>query len=165
VWTAEGKLAPGRSTRELQFIDVRDVASFTLKLIESEAPGIYNVNGLPGAFTMQQVLEEARSASGSDAAFTWVADEFLMSQDVQPWSEIPLWVPEYDSEDSRGFMFIDVAKALAAGLELRPLSETVHATLEWWRSVAPREMRSGLDPAKESKILRSWASQKKKPDA
>ena len=82
---------------------------------------------------MTELLDESRSASGSDASFTWVADEFLMEQGVTPWSEIPLWVPEYDSQDSRGFMFVDVSLAIGEGMKFRPLSETISDTLRWFQ--------------------------------
>jgi 2'-hydroxyisoflavone reductase len=154
-------LAPGRPERELQFIDVRDLARWTLRAIEQRLTGIYNLNGLPGGVTMLQVLEAGKAASGSDARFVWVADEFLMEYGVTPWSEIPVWVPEYDSQDSRGFMFVNVDKALAAGLTLRPLDETVRDTLEWWRSAPPRALRAGLDPAKEAGILEKWKHSEK----
>jgi hypothetical protein len=53
-------------------------------------------------------------------------------------------------------MFVNVDKALAAGLTLRALDETVHDTLEWWRSAPPRALRAGLDPAKEARVLEKW---------
>jgi 2'-hydroxyisoflavone reductase len=151
-------LAPGRKTRELQFIDVRDLAEWTVRMIESDGSGIYNANGLPGLTTMEQLLDESKRISGSNANFRWIDDRFLMEQGVKPWSEIPLWVPEYDSQDSRGFMFVDVNKAVADGLKFRSLAETISDTLEWFRSERPgTEMRAGIDAAKEAEILKAAA--------
>jgi len=60
---------------------------------------------------------------------TWASEEFLLEQKVEPWSEMPLWIPESDA-DSAGFTSINCAKAIAAGLAYRPVAETVRATLE-----------------------------------
>ena len=42
---------------------------------------------------------------------------------------MPLWVPESD-RSMAGFASVDVSKALAAGLEFRPLMETVRSIEE-----------------------------------
>lgn len=147
-------LAPGRTTRELQFIDVRDLIEWTIKMIEKGAAGTYNANGLPAFATMEQLLDESKNVSGSNATFRWVDDRFLMDQGVTPWSEIPLWVPEYDSQDSRGFMFVDVSKAVTEGLKFRTLSATIRDTLDWFRTErAGTPMNAGLTPLKEAEIL------------
>ena len=47
----------------------------------------------------------------------------------------------------------------AAGLEPRPLEETVHATLDWARSgEAPAESPAGLAREKEQQVLDAWLS-------
>jgi 2'-hydroxyisoflavone reductase len=150
-------LAPGRPGREIQFIDVRDLAEWTVRMVEREQTGIFNVDGLPGFVTMEELLETIKSVTGSDAAFAWVPDEFLIENGVAPWSEMPLWLPEYDSADSRGFMFIDVQKAVDAGLTLRPIEDTVRETLAWYLK-ANDGLRAGLDREKENRLLDKWRS-------
>jgi 2'-hydroxyisoflavone reductase len=153
-------IAPGRTTRELQFIDVRDLAEWTIHMIEQGKSGTYNANGLPASTTMAELLDESKRISGSDATFSWIADEFLIEQGVTPWSELPLWVPEYDSQDSRGFMFVNVRKAVGDGLKFTPLAETIKDTLDWFKTDRfEPERKAGLSPEKEAVILRSWADQ------
>jgi len=70
------------------FIDVRDLAEWTVRMIEGKETGVYNANGLPNNLTMERVLEECKRVSASNASFTWVSEEFLMQEKVAPWSEI-----------------------------------------------------------------------------
>ena len=149
-------LAPGRPDRFVQLIDVADLGQWTVHMAESKATGAYNANGVPGELTMAAVLEACKAVSGSDASFTWVDEDFLLAKEVSPWMEMPLWIPESD-EKMRGFMAIDCSKAFAAGLKLRPISETVRDTLAWHRSRgSPETMKAGLAADKEKELLREW---------
>ena len=50
-------------------------------------------------------------------------------------------------------------KALAAGLKIRPIDETVKDTLEWFKSLpAERQakLRVGMSAEKEAKVLAAW---------
>jgi 2'-hydroxyisoflavone reductase len=125
-------LAPGRPDCAVQFIDVRDLAEWTVRMIEGKSSGVYNATGLPNTTTMERLLNTCKEVSNSDAYFTWVDDIFLLQENIEAWSEIPLWFPE--NESFKGFMFTSIEKAIGAGLTFRPLSETVKATLDWYRS-------------------------------
>lgn len=146
-------LAPGRPERPVQFIDARDLADWSVKMIEEKRVGVYNCNGVPGAVTMKNVLDECKAVSGSDASFKWVDEEFLLQHQVGAWSELPLWLPESE-ESLKGFMFVSSDKAIAAGLKFRTLTETIADTFAWWQSAAANEpMKAGLDPEKERRLL------------
>src|SRR2546423_826005 len=56
-------LAPGPPERYVQFIDVRDLAEWIVKMVERKEKGIYNANGPTKSLTMQTVLDESKSAS------------------------------------------------------------------------------------------------------
>ena len=146
-------LAPGRPERPVQFIDARDLADWTVKMIEEKRVGVYNCNGVPGAVTMQSLLNECKAVSGSDASFKWVDEEFLLQHQVGAWMELPLWLPESE-ENLKGFMFVNSDKAIEAGLKFRSLKETVADTLTWYQTVAANEpLKAGLNPEKEQKLL------------
>lgn len=146
-------LAPGEPQRGLQFIDVRNLAEWTLHLVEGGVTGIFNADGLPEATSMSALLEVCRQASGSDARFTWAADEFLEENHVGPWVELPLWIPRSDP-DSAGFYAVSVQKALDAGLTFRPLPTIVADTLAYARSrPSDYPWRAGLEAAKEQALL------------
>jgi 2'-hydroxyisoflavone reductase len=54
-------------------------------------------------------------------------------------------------------MFISPAKAVAAGLNFRPLNETIRDTLSWFQSTRSNdELKAGLDRDKERRLLYKW---------
>jgi 2'-hydroxyisoflavone reductase len=150
-------LAPGRPARPVQLIDARDLAEWIVSMAERHETGVYNVNRLPDTLTMQNVLDECKSISNSDAVFTWVSEAFLQAKKVAAWSEMPLWLPEEDAPQLAGFMFINCEKAFAAGLRIRPLSETIRDTLTWAREeLSGLPLKAGIDPSREETLLSQW---------
>ena len=149
-------LAPGKPQRYLQLIDVRDLAAWAITCVEARTTGVFNVSGMPGQLTMTSLLEQCRAVSHSDARLTWVTDEFLLQKQIAPWSEIPLWIPEAMRE-LKGFMFLDCSKALTAGLQLRPVSQTIQDVLSWDKTHHPQEnLKAGLDFDRERHLLDEW---------
>jgi len=146
-------LAPGHPDRYIQFIDVRDLAEWTISMIERTTTGAYNAHGLPNSLTMQQLLDECKSVTGSDAQFTWVSEDFLLKENVAAWSELPLWLPEEAAPHLKGFMFISPDKAITEGLNFRPLRDTIRDTLE---HQTKDELKAGLDRDKERALLYKW---------
>jgi 2'-hydroxyisoflavone reductase len=75
---------------------------------------------------------------------------------VQPWSDLPLWIPELD-ESAAGLSQLDCARALVAGLRFRPLAQTVRDTLGWHAN-RPAEyvLRAGMAAEREAELLRVW---------
>ena len=146
-------LAPGEPERPVQLVDVRDLAEWLVRMAENRTAGIYNATGPAHKLSMRELLEACRSASGSDAGFTWVSDEFLKESEVAGWSEMPLWL---DAEHNvANFFSVDCGKAINAGLTFRPLIETARATLEWDRT-RDTELRAGLKRERETELLRAW---------
>jgi 2'-hydroxyisoflavone reductase len=148
-------LAPGKSTSRVQFIDVRDLAEWTLRMVEAKQTGVFNATGPAHALTMEQTLTECRRVSQSDARLMWVEEKFLLDAGVGAWIEMPLWVPE--KEDALGFMQIKCGRAIAAGLTFRPLPDTIHDTLAWDATrPATTEWRAGIKPERELELLNAW---------
>jgi 2'-hydroxyisoflavone reductase len=55
------------------------------------------------------------------------------------------------------FMRAPAERALARGLRIRPLEDTVRDTLEWVRAgLAPTEPQAGLACEKERRVLDAW---------
>ncbi|MGD8405626.1 MAG: NAD-dependent epimerase/dehydratase family protein [Anaerolineales bacterium] len=145
-------LAPENSEIPVQIIDVRDLADFTIKLIEQKRSGTYNVTGPDYELQFGTILETCKQVSGSNASFVWASADFLAQNNVAPWSDLPVWVP--DTTEDAGFSRVDVSKAVAAGLTFRPLDETVRDTLDWAKTrPTDYEMRAGLKPEREAELL------------
>lgn len=150
-------LAPDNPEREIQFIDVRDLAEWTVRMLEAKAAGVYNASGLPNNLTMRNILDECKTVSSSDASFTWASEQFLLQEQVTAWSEMPLWLPQESAPHLRGFMFINSDKAVAAGLSFRPLNNTVNDTLSWWKiNKSDQQLKAGIDPVREKILLRKY---------
>ena len=150
-------MAPGRPDRFVQFIDVRDLAEWTVRIIERRAAGIYNANGPTNDVTMRSVLEQCKLVSNSDASFTWVSEDFLLQENVSAWTEMPLWLPEEAAPHLKGFMFINCDKAVEAGLRHRSLTDTVRDTFSWYQaSRANDKLEAGIHAEKEQALLRKW---------
>ena len=145
-------LAPQKPEAAIQVIDVRDLSHFIIKLIEENASGIYNATGPDHELTLGRLLEVSQQVSGSDARVKWASVDFLSQHKVEPWSDMPTWVP--DGDEDAGFSRVDISKAIAAGLRFRPLEETVRDTLEWAQTrPADHEWRAGLTAEREAEIL------------
>ena len=146
-------LAPSPPSANLQFIDVRDLAAFIINRIEANSEGVYNVTGPRKPATFGSLLVASREAALSDASFVWVDETFLLNEEVMPWRDLPLWVPTSDPAFT-GFYNININKALKAGLNFRPLSQTVTETLAWLKSQPIKsKLKVGLDIALETKLL------------
>ena len=149
-------LTPGPPSADLQFIDVRDLADFILKLIEQKASGVYNAVGPRNPANFGSLLVACREAAGSDASFVWVDERFLLDEEITPWVDLPLWLPNTDPTIT-GFNNINNNKAVKAGLTFRPLSETVTDTLNWVRSQPPvPQLKRGLDAQREAELLKKY---------
>jgi 2'-hydroxyisoflavone reductase len=152
-------LAPGHPGWPTQFIDVRDLAEWTLAMVEGRQVGVYNATGPREPLPFGELLDACRAASPTDARFTWVDEAFLARHEVGPWIELPLWIPDSDP-DMAGFARVSCAKAIAAGLAFRDLASTIRDTLVWAHSrPGDYTWRAGLTPAREAELLEQWRAQ------
>lgn len=148
-------LAPGRPEQPIQFIDVRDLASWIVRMVEDRQTGTYNATGPDYTLTTQDLLETCRKVSGSNTRFVWVSEAFLNRHEV----ELPIWVPETEA----GAATVNCNRAFEAGLVFRPLSSTVRDTLAWQASrTPPAPLRAGISTEQEAELLRAWHEQEQK---
>ena len=146
----------------IQFIDVRDLAEWLVALLEQGVTGAINATGPAGGVgpevcdwpTLLATCAQQASARGIAAATAApVSEAFLAEQQVQPWSELPLWLPSADP-DYRGFHRVDLGRARAAGLRTRPLRETVAAVMDEGVPAAADARRHGkLTRERETSLL------------
>ena len=147
-------LAPGRPERRLRIIDARDLAEWMVRMAEVRTTGIFNATGAEDGLTFGRMLDVCRIASGSDARFAWVDETDLLKRGVQPWSELPLWIPSSDN----GIFEARNDKAMMAGLAFRRLEETVRDTLEWdRRRLRTEPLKAGLLRDRERELLNDAA--------
>ncbi|MFP2906259.1 SDR family oxidoreductase [Pyxidicoccus sp. 3LFB2] len=154
-------LAPGDGQDPVQFIDARDLAAWIILNVERKTAGIFNATGPAQPVPMKDLLETCKTATGSDARFTWVDTAFLEKHKVAPWQDMPVWMPRTSEEKGLGRVSID--KAVATGLTFRPTADTVRDTVAWFKTLPPErqaKMGAGVTPEREKEVLAAWHQEK-----
>jgi 2'-hydroxyisoflavone reductase len=153
-------VAPGSGDDAfVEYVDVRDVANWTVDSGEKRRPGIYNLCSLPTPFRV--FLNESSRGIGGKAKLVWVNGDFLRNeQHVGTFNNMPFWNP-----DRLGFDQISSAKARAAGFSERPLSESSRDSWAWYQKIVspnivyPQKqdgLEWGISRDRERKILVAW---------
>jgi 2'-hydroxyisoflavone reductase len=154
-------LAPGDGTDPVQFVDARDLAEWTIRMVEAGTLGVFNAMGPASELTMGGMLDAVRGALSSSARLVWAGTEFLEQQKVSPWGDMPVWIPA--AGDTAGANRRRNQKALAAGLTIRPLAQTATDTLAWWKTLpADRraKLRAGIGADREKQVLEAWRTRR-----
>ncbi len=151
-------LAPSdKGADPVQFIDVRDLAEWTIRLSESRTFGNFNATGPDYEMSVAAMVYGCRAVTTAGARFVFVPAEFLKEQKVGPWGDLPVWVPGHG--EMAGFARVSVAAALDAGLSFRPLAQTAQDTLQWFNALPAERrqtIRAGLKPEREAEVLAAW---------
>lgn len=153
-------LAPGTTADPIQIIDARDLAEWTIRMVEQGTTGSLNAVGPKSKLTMGRMLDEIKKATNSDARFTWVDDNFLSSEKII--DDIPIWTSPHGPEI--GYSTMNINKAVSKGLTFRPLYDTIRATLDWFRKQPTSrqlKMRAGIKPEREAEVLAAWHASRK----
>lgn len=128
---------PAPPDRPIQLIDARDLAAWLVLLAEGDVGGTFNAASPAGLWTMNDLIETATLLRRFDAPSpVWIDVDVLRRAGIEPWTELPLWLPSDDAHYA-GFFAVDTSRAIAAGLTVRPLTATVSDTAAWlggkWR--------------------------------
>lgn len=145
-------LVPGRPDRPVQFIDVRDLATWCVQLALQCRPGVFHGVGPSGS--MASLLQTCQQACGGGSAeLVWCDDATLLAAKVAPWTGLPLWLPEADPEFG-GMLLASGQAAVDAGLQTRPWVDTARDTLAWASGAASAaQSTSALTPEDEARVL------------
>jgi 2'-hydroxyisoflavone reductase len=143
-------LVPGSKQRRLQFIDVRDLSEWIIRMAELKKTGVYNAAGPRDELTMEAFV----AACNPDGDYIWMEDEFLLEREVEVFTELPFWIPAND-EKWAGFLQVNIDKALEDGLSFRPLSETIRDTLAWSEQ-RKTAFAKGMTPTREQQLIADY---------
>ncbi|MGH9006160.1 MAG: NAD-dependent epimerase/dehydratase family protein [Acidimicrobiales bacterium] len=139
-------LGPGHPEDPLQVIDVRDLAWWLVRCADGGPRGIFNVTGVPLPFA---ALLDACRVGGVEADVVWVASDRLVEAGLAPWMGVPLWITGAGWEAHNT---VSVERALASGLDLRPLADTVAGA-----RAHMSEVRAPFTETLEAEILERFA--------
>jgi 2'-hydroxyisoflavone reductase len=90
-------LAPAPRERPIQYVDARDLACWLLDAAEAGRSGPFNVTCRSGHATMDALLDACRQATGGAAELTWVDPDAVLAAGIEPWTELPVWIPRSTS--------------------------------------------------------------------
>lgn len=149
-------VAPGDPDRRLQYVDARDLASWLLSGLANRRSGPVDVISTSGHATTASLLQACIDATGSTAELVWITQDRLAAAGVEPWTQLPCWVPQ--TAEFAGFLEADTTMAARTGLRCRPVSDTVADTWAWLQADGFPQQRSdrpvhGLPAELEAALL------------
>jgi nucleoside-diphosphate-sugar epimerase len=139
-------LVPDAPDLPTSVIDVRDLATWLVRLATGAA-GVFNAVGEPVPFADH--IAAARMVGGGGEAVL-APSQWLLDQGVTPWAgprSLPLWLPD---PDWSGMNSRSHARARAAGLVLRPLTDTL---ADGAAAATATVLRAGLTDDEERELL------------
>jgi 2'-hydroxyisoflavone reductase len=154
-------LVPADPLQPVQFIDVRDLAGWTIDQVEAGRGGTVHATGPRFRWGFRDWLEAIRQTLSSEAEPVWAPSGILARPEVPPDTGLPFILPD----DSRGLFAMDVGRAFRWGLSPRPMAETIRDTLAWFRAEHPDAshleecLKTRLPDGLEEKLLADLSSQ------
>ena len=152
-------LVPGKPDDPVQYVDVRDVAGWMIRLIEHRSAGIYNAVGPASATGMHAFIYGAHAAFSSAAEFVSIPHYDFLTEQKIPYA-IPWIMP---TGDNFGSARVNNLHGIENGLTFTPLAQSVRDIYEWWYSDAVTEerrdkMANGPESlmAREQEIIAAW---------
>lgn len=140
----------------VQVIDARDLAWLALEAVERRIAGVYNAAPSPGSQTVGSLVEACRravEAAGTTPAQVLHAPRELLEENaVQPWSDLPAWIPDGIGHSGIVTVRSELVEEVF-GFDARPLEQTMSWVLEWIASGRAGEPTGGLDSEREQRIV------------
>lgn len=147
--TQDALRIPAQPAGLASFIDSRDLAAFFLHCATKKITGIYNTTGPEPNLSLHDFINRTHKALKSKTKLIETSHSELEQIGVEPWKDIPMWMPN----DKQFIHRITSAKARAAGLTNRPLEETMQAINEWDTDRGSPDLKAGLSPDRIAEIV------------
>ena len=145
----------------VSFIDVRDLAEWTIRMVEDGHTGTFNATGPAGRLTFGEMVDGCKATVSVPVDFVGVDETWLLEHGVQPWHTLPLWIPQ--SEGGAAMGLHSRQRALESGITFRPLADTARDTWRWYEQThkgafdfGTSPQGPGLSPQREAELLKEW---------
>lgn len=141
-------LGPSRPEQPVQILDARDHARFVVDQAVAGTSGTFNV--APDPITFAELISACAATVGASPEVVRAPRGFLAERDV----ELPLALVDSGEHDDHAR--ISSERAMAAGLTVRPLADTLADLWAWEQSLATDpagQLRPGPSPAEEDALL------------
>lgn len=139
-------VVPGPERSALQYVDARDLADFVAGLVAHGVLDDFHVAGPTPATTFVETVRRVVASAAPDGSMVAVVDPARVRAAGLD-HKFPLW----SGGDDEALLAIDPAKAIVAGLALRPLEDSVADVVGWWGDRAWPER--WLTPDEEGTLL------------
>ncbi|MEP7145930.1 MAG: NAD-dependent epimerase/dehydratase family protein [bacterium] len=147
--------APDGRDSNVQFIDVKDLADWTIKMAEEKNSGVYNATGPDYELTFGNFIKACQEVTKKKSEIIWAGEQFITDENVSGWTDLPMWI----SQEEEGVNNINISKAVKDGLKFRPIKETITDTLKFDKTRKNYVLRAGLKPERESQLIKKWEEQ------
>ena len=155
--TAAPVVIPDDPDQPVQLIDVGDLAAWLLDCAEGRVDGVFNAAGTPT--TLGQVLDAARTIAGHRGPLLAAPSAWLIEHRVNPWmGERSLPLRLGGEHGLWGFQSHRNDRALASGLRLRLLEDTLVDLLAWETRRRTDPRAAGLDEAEHAELVRTLSA-------
>jgi 2'-hydroxyisoflavone reductase len=131
-------LAPGSPDDPLQWIDVRDLAEWLVRLVEHGTIGTFNAIAPGSPSRWGDVLASCVKAGGG-AKLEWVSSDWLDKNGMGGEDAFPIWNAPVGK--MAGFHRWKNERAKTAGLTFRSIDDTVGAIRTWYPGEVERRVR------------------------
>ncbi len=138
-----------------QFVDSRDLAAFFLKCITEKITGTYNCAGPQPGLTLHEFITRSHAALGSKSTLIKQPKSWFEAQEIKPYTDIPTWI----SDDVMSMYKVDYARATQAGLNNRPLEDTMRDVRAWDVERGEPELKAGMKFDRMQKLVSEAGSQ------
>jgi 2'-hydroxyisoflavone reductase len=151
-------LAPGPHDAPMQVIDARDQGDFTIGLCEGAVAGPFTSASPAPPFGFGDLLDATVMAVGPPGTrLTWVDPAWFAARGGTG-QTAPLWT----EGAAENMLAADTSRAVAAGLTVRPLEQTVSDTWAWMQQARPEPAPGwGTASEDEATLLRDWHAAEK----
>lgn len=166
VRTARGgeMLWPGQPADNIQIIDVRDFANFSVDCVERRTTGTFNTATPERSYAIGDLLADCQAVTATSVEDIWVDEAFALAANenapVRNYGAFPVWHPQRGPNAMAAQIVSEPARA--AGLHNRPVRETIRDLLSWWRTL-PEErtskLQAGLASEYEAELIARWKAQ------
>ena len=155
VVNAGEMLVPDNDDQPMQFIDVRDLAEWTVKLTENKQAGIYNAIGPEESINLRQLLLKMQKHFNTDSQFIKISEDFMEKEEITL-ADFPMTFSFKDTAHYN-FMLIDRIPSIAHGLRHRSIDDTLKASYEYIKSL-PKDytFKCGLTDERQRELLTKW---------
>jgi len=159
VFGRGGKVVvPGSPDDPVQFIDVRDLGEWLVKLAEDRTMGVFTATGPAEPLKWGDLIQACIDAAGADARprAVWVNSDAVIRAGAL--GQYPIWIAPVGRY--AGLHTWSNERAVSAGLRFRPAADTVKDTLAWYlgqeKIEKGRTRLAAPSPETEAKVLETF---------